>query len=759
MNYNVYGSTTYYYTTMSNISYVNNTAVAPWGGKCMGIYGGINDVVTNNLLRDTARYVGLGVMKFGVNGSDLLSATVTGNTVLRCGGNGYNQQQQAMMVGNGGDGQGVGTVANAFCAANTIIDALYDAVGFSTSTNIVFQRNTIINPGLDAIAIGPPDLGSGVMGSAIIYSNSVSGLSAGHVVFTNDAIAYAGIIATPATSYSTMAGVVPESCSEGGQDIGSIASSDWAAYDNVNLSEVNAFVARVACTNSGGSIQIYLDSTNGTLIGSCPLPVTGGAQTYANAYCAISGASGTHTVFLVFSGGGENLCSVEYFGFYSAPPGLSHQLAIGDVYSLNALSNGKYVTEDSSRTNQLFAESTSVGAPQQFRIVDAGGGNIALQSLANSNYVSAENNGNAPLVANRTGVGLWETFTEVDAGSGNIGLRAMNNGKFVTVDSHNAYVLIAKSIMVSTQESFTVRFVSGVAPPTPTGLKAAPSNAQVVLSWAASIGATGYNVKRSTTSGGAYGVVGANVTGLSYTNLSLTNGSTYYYVVSALNPAGESTNSAQVTAVSGAFGRSGWAASASSTESGGSPTYAIDGNISTRWSTGAQQTPGQWFQVDMAATNTFYELVLDAASSSSDYPRGCQVNVSNDGSNWGSPLATGAGTSALSVITFPVQAARFIRVTQTGSVSGLWWSIHEFNVVGAQPVSMSPPQLTLAAGAGQVQLTWPPDHLGWTLQAQTNPPNSGLGTNCVAIPASTTTDSITLPIGSANGSVLFRLVH
>src|SRR5260221_4160342 len=242
VNYNVFGSTTYYYTIMSNIAYVNNTAVAPWGGKCMGIYGGINDVVTNNLLRDTARYMGWGVMKFGVNGSDLMSATVTGNTVLRCGGNGYNQQQQAMMIGNGGDGQGVGTVANAYCAANTIIDALYDGVGFSTSTNIVFQRNAILNPGLDAIAIGPPDLGAGVVGSAIIFSHSVSVLNAGHSVFTNNAFAYAGIIPTPATRYNSMFGVTAESCSEGAQDIGSITAGDWVAYNNVNLSGVNAFV-------------------------------------------------------------------------------------------------------------------------------------------------------------------------------------------------------------------------------------------------------------------------------------------------------------------------------------------------------------------------------------------------------------------------------------------------------------------------------------------------------------------------------------
>src|ERR1019366_7004907 len=116
---------------------------------------------------------------------DLMSATVMGNPVLRCGGNGYGQQQQAMMIGNGGDGQSVGTVANAYCASNTIIDSLYSGAGFSTGTNIVFQYNTIINPGQNGIVVGGGSLGSGVMGNAIINSNSVSGVSAGFVALTN----------------------------------------------------------------------------------------------------------------------------------------------------------------------------------------------------------------------------------------------------------------------------------------------------------------------------------------------------------------------------------------------------------------------------------------------------------------------------------------------------------------------------------------------------------------------------------------------
>src|SRR5215475_8236470 len=84
-------------------------------------------------------------------------------------------------------------------------------------------------------------------------------------------------------------------------------------------------------------------------------------------------------------------------------------------------------------------------------------------------------------------------------------------------------------------------------PPVPTGLTATAGNAQVQLSWNASTGATGYNVKRATTSGGPYTTVGA-VTGTAFTNTGLTNGTTYFFVVSATNANGESANSSQVSA-------------------------------------------------------------------------------------------------------------------------------------------------------------------------------------------------------------------
>lgn len=171
-----------HYTPMSNIKILNNTSKASWGGKGVAIYGGSGHIVMNNYISDTARYIGLGVGKFGVNGCNLTSATVKGNVIERSGGNGYLQRQAALHIGNGGDGQNVGTVANARVSDNTINDALFYGVSFSTSFNTMLVSNTINSPGLDGIVIGPGGPGSAFdasSGSAIIRDNTVTGLAPG----------------------------------------------------------------------------------------------------------------------------------------------------------------------------------------------------------------------------------------------------------------------------------------------------------------------------------------------------------------------------------------------------------------------------------------------------------------------------------------------------------------------------------------------------------------------------------------------------
>ncbi len=85
------------------------------------------------------------------------------------------------------------------------------------------------------------------------------------------------------------------------------------------------------------------------------------------------------------------------------------------------------------------------------------------------------------------------------------------------------------------------------APAVPTNLTATATNLGVNLTWGQSASATSYNIKRSATNGGSYSIL-ANVTATNYSDTLVTNGLTYYYVVSATNSAGESINSTQASA-------------------------------------------------------------------------------------------------------------------------------------------------------------------------------------------------------------------
>lgn len=93
----------------------------------------------------------------------------------------------------------------------------------------------------------------------------------------------------------------------------------------------------------------------------------------------------------------------------------------------------------------------------------------------------------------------------------------------------------------------------GNPPPAPTGLTATAGNQQVSLSWSASTGATSYNVKRGTVNGGPY-TTASSPTTTSYSDTGLTNGTAYYYVVTAVNANGESGNSNQASATPASAG-------------------------------------------------------------------------------------------------------------------------------------------------------------------------------------------------------------
>lgn len=134
--------------------------------------------------------------------------------------------------------------------------------------------------------------------------------------------------------------------------------------------------------------------------------------------------------------------------------------------------------------------------------------------------------------------------------------------------------------------------------------------------------------------------------------------------------------------------RSDWLASSNSVPTdpccvGDLPARAIDGDPGTRWTTGAAQRTGQWFQLDLGAAKRFTRLVLESAGG--DHPRSFTVHASvqrpQDGCSLGELVAEGTGTGSVTTVELLPSTARYVRITQTGG-SGNWWSLNEVNLFG-----------------------------------------------------------------------------
>ncbi|HZG76130.1 MAG TPA: discoidin domain-containing protein, partial [Paenibacillus sp.] len=129
-----------------------------------------------------------------------------------------------------------------------------------------------------------------------------------------------------------------------------------------------------------------------------------------------------------------------------------------------------------------------------------------------------------------------------------------------------------------------------------------------------------------------------------------------------------------------ALQRSGVTATASSTAPGESTANAIDASMSTRWSTGAAQSNGQYIQLDFGKNQPFHRVMVDAGSNTNDYMRGYRIEVSQDGANW-TTVASGTNSQPAFVATFANQYARYVKIVQTGSSSS-WWSVADLQVYG-----------------------------------------------------------------------------
>jgi len=151
---------------------------------------------------------------------------------------------------------------------------------------------------------------------------------------------------------------------------------------------------------------------------------------------------------------------------------------------------------------------------------------------------------------------------------------------YYIVTAVNSYGESAASSQVSATPSAT-----GTPPAPPTGVSATAGNQSISGTWNASVGATSYNIYCSTTSGVTptnYEIKITDITNTQYTGTGLTNGVTYYCIVTAVNSYGESAPSAQVSATPSGSGGSGTSPATPTGVTAASP-YGGGGEIDVSW--------------------------------------------------------------------------------------------------------------------------------------------------------------------------------
>ena len=511
-----------------------------------------NDVtVSNNLALAAGTTVGgtgAGALTLSgiISGANSLTKTSSGNLTL----SGVNTYSAGTIVNSGtftiGNKNGCGTGSITLAAGttfqqanfegNTSAGALPNGLVLSGSGNVVF--NIPFGGGKD-IWLSQPVSGTGgitVQGGdrslTLTASNSFSGgITLGdynnRVVISHLSALGTGTFRSERTTAAT-GRLETAAALTAGSGVANAFDIAFGSYLNVYANGSNHLLLSGPITSAGGTGNLYKDGT-ATLTLSGVNTYTG-TTTVAAGILACSSATALGQGPVAISNGATlnlNFTGTRYITSLA--------------FAGTAQANGTY----SSATSPTFISGTGTltVAPATTTALAITGG-VTPSYLGDALTFTATVTGSTPTgnVAFYAGATLLGTsalnglfqasFTTSSLAAGSYNITAQYVGNASNASSTSAVLAIQ---------------VVGIPAP-PTNLVATPGNNTVGLTWTASIGATGYNAKRSLTNGGSYTALGT-ASGTSYADNTAVNGTTYYYVVSATNGSGESANSAQVTVI------------------------------------------------------------------------------------------------------------------------------------------------------------------------------------------------------------------
>ncbi len=136
---------------------------------------------------------------------------------------------------------------------------------------------------------------------------------------------------------------------------------------------------------------------------------------------------------------------------------------------------------------------------------------------------------------------------------------------------------------------------------------------------------------------------------------------------------------------------------------------AIDRSDATRYESRESQHPGDSLMIDMGAPQRFTSVQIFTPWPP-DWTRAFEIYASNDGENWGVPLAKGKGQPDHLTIPVPPTTARYFKIVQTGNANN-WWAINEITLFNdepfdgpvAAPKPLPAPRILIASGLDEPQ--------------------------------------------------------
>ncbi len=168
-------------------------------------------------------------------------------------------------------------------------------------------------------------------------ANSTIGRQKAQIVITdddaNDPLTRSIFVPLQAEDFDAMQGV---RTFPGG--IGYVSQDDWVRFDNVDFgdgaTQIRTRLA-VPASNAGGRIELRLGSLDSAAIGTLVVTATGGWDTYQTQSTNITRISGTHDLYVSFSGN-DGIANIDWFAFSPRSASAPQRAVTADLFGMHA---------------------------------------------------------------------------------------------------------------------------------------------------------------------------------------------------------------------------------------------------------------------------------------------------------------------------------------------------------------------------------------------------------------------------------------